>query len=610
MRALRPAAGVQVSLRFAQAFSTGSSSFPASALSAAVSPSTGVGSGKISGTVTEKGTHTAIGKIEVCATTFVEALAEEEEYPFVESCANTNSKGEYTLSELVPGEYEVVFFSAPNSGLDYVLQFYKEAASYVEAETVTVGEGVTRSGIDASLERGGEISGTVTSASKDEAIPNIEVCAFEYEEEPAACATTEQDGDYVLRGLTSGEYEVVFLEPEDERNYAPRFYDESPLPEEAEAINVLAPDRTAHINAKLVAGGEVTGKVISFSDGAPLGGIGVCAIPLSGGPVPCAVTDTSGEYDLKALGVGEYIIGFGSPTGEYAVRFYNEAATVSAALPVAVPSGDRKEAVDAELRLGPPQRITRPTISGSAVEGQTLTVHHATWTGAPTAYHDEWGRCAAAAQIATCHTVGEGESYALTPADVGHAIRVRETATNAAGPSEITVSAPTAAVTEAPRKGTEEHSAGSSAGPSPSPPAPVAPQGQVLSNVTSLASAAELKEMLVKLLVPAGKNAKINALLKHDGYSLSFSALANSQITVSWYLVPRGAHLASAKPTLVARGAVSPSAAGTAKIVIRLTGPGRALLKHASELKLTAQGSVVAIGGASIGATAHFVLRR
>jgi hypothetical protein len=127
---------------------------------------------------------------------------------------------------------------------------------------------------------------------------------------------------------------------------------------------------------------------------------------------------------------------------------------------------------------------------------------------------------------------------------------------------------------------------------------------------TVLASTAQIKGLLLSILAPAGKNAKIKALLAHGGYAFSFDALSPGQLVISWYLVPKGAHLTTARAILVARGRVSFTAAGTARITVGLSVGGKSMLKHAKELKLVAQGSFTPSGQDAVSATKSFVVRR
>ena len=87
---------------------------------------------------------------------------------------------------------------------------------------------------------------------------------------------------------------------------------------------------------------------------------------------------------------------------------------------------------------GPPVNTHEPTISGSAVQGQTLTADKGSWGGAsPITYTYQWLRCDSDA--ANCSAIG-GETSAsrtLLSDDVGHRLRVRVTATNGSGTASV-----------------------------------------------------------------------------------------------------------------------------------------------------------------------------
>jgi hypothetical protein len=80
-----------------------------------------------------------------------------------------------------------------------------------------------------------------------------------------------------------------------------------------------------------------------------------------------------------------------------------------------------------------PTPVTEPTISGSAVVGQTLTASDGTWTGSGITFTYQWLRCDA--NDANCQTVSgaTAKQYALTAADNGFRLRVQVTAKNADG---------------------------------------------------------------------------------------------------------------------------------------------------------------------------------
>ena len=128
-----------------------------------------------------------------------------------------------------------------------------------------------------------------------------------------------------------------------------------------------------------------------------------------------------------------------------------------------------------------PANSTAPTVTGTSLQGETLTAHHGEWTNSPTAYADQWMRCDASGNGCAAIEGATGETYVLVGEDVGHTLRVAETATNAGGTgggaeSQATavVAAPAAPVVDPPPKQPED--------PPADPPAePKAPPAVVLS---------------------------------------------------------------------------------------------------------------------------------
>ena len=98
----------------------------------------------------------------------------------------------------------------------------------------------------------------------------------------------------------------------------------------------------------------------------------------------------------------------------------------------------------------PPTNTTPPTISGTTVQGQTLTATNGTWSGNPTSYTHQWRRCNTSGTACTDITTATTPTYTLQAADTGSTLRIRVTATNTAGPSTPTDSTQTTIVTAPP----------------------------------------------------------------------------------------------------------------------------------------------------------------
>ena len=112
-------------------------------------------------------------------------------------------------------------------------------------------------------------------------------------------------------------------------------------------------------------------------------------------------------------------------------------STTLGSLPTAAVSGTSATA---------PTNTVRPSVSGTAQQGQTLTADPGSWSGTqPINYAYQWRQCTSTG--ASCvDIVGQtATTYVPGPGDVGHALRVFVTASNAGGSATLG-SLPTAAV--------------------------------------------------------------------------------------------------------------------------------------------------------------------
>ena len=90
----------------------------------------------------------------------------------------------------------------------------------------------------------------------------------------------------------------------------------------------------------------------------------------------------------------------------------------------------------------PPASSQAPTISGTAVDGQTLTADRGTWTGTePTTFAYQWQRCAANGENCNDIPSATAGTYTLGVPDIGSTIRVKVTATNPVGSASATSAA-------------------------------------------------------------------------------------------------------------------------------------------------------------------------
>ena len=104
-----------------------------------------------------------------------------------------------------------------------------------------------------------------------------------------------------------------------------------------------------------------------------------------------------------------------------------------------------------------PRNTARPTISGTARQGEILTADPGTWSGTqPMTFTYQWRRCDSGG--ASCANIvgATSKTYTLTSADVSNKLRVRVRASNSAG-SSTALSLATATVTTQPPKSLSLH---------------------------------------------------------------------------------------------------------------------------------------------------------
>jgi RHS repeat-associated protein len=170
----------------------------------------------------------------------------------------------------------------------------------------------------------------------------------------------------------------------------------------------------------------------------------------------------SGWFDLPfaspvAITAGTYWLGFidGSETEGmgYAYdevsnsRAYNENTFSSGPTnPFGSATKDDEQASIYATYTPAPTNTSPPTITGTAQQGLTLTEHHGSWTHEPTSYTYQWEQCNSLGESCLQISGATSQTYVPVAGDVGHTLRVEETATNASGSGRV-ASAATAVVT-------------------------------------------------------------------------------------------------------------------------------------------------------------------
>ncbi len=139
-----------------------------------------------------------------------------------------------------------------------------------------------------------------------------------------------------------------------------------------------------------------------------------------------AATASGGAGNLESIATGLTTL-----TEEGSWETYNQGPVGFQALGAAAPA---------------PIDMAPPTISGTAQQGQTLTEAHGSWRNEPTSYAYKWQRCNSSGGECTAISGATSQTYVPVAADVGHTLRVQETASDAGGSSGPETSGATAVV--------------------------------------------------------------------------------------------------------------------------------------------------------------------
>lgn len=362
--------------------------------------------GQVEGTVTDAVTHAGIGGVSACA--------RQEGSVFSAGCATTDGSGHYLLGGLPPGSYAVDFNAGSEpASRDYLGEYYDDIANAGEATPVEVTAGATSAAIDAKLEKGARISGTVTDEG-GKPVAGVMVCAevAKPRRNFGPCASSGADGTYTIHRVRSGNYRVGFFPGPFSGNYLDQYYDDQPSRKLAQTIAAAAPATVAGVDATLHPGGQIEGTITDGLTANPLQNARACAVEIGAeGGERCAQTSASGTYAIGSLPTGTFEVIFSGGPGNpgSASERYDSQPIDDSGTPVVVTAGATVTGIDGDLPRGGSVRGTvTAEVSGLPIESIEVCALRG---------HQAEGRCIFTDQLG---------NYEITGLDVGsYAIRFR-----------------------------------------------------------------------------------------------------------------------------------------------------------------------------------------
>ena len=277
--------------------------------------------GTITGVVSDTGGHPIKGAVAVLLT-----RASNDNQPVVVTQATTGPTGTFQLSAAA-GTYNLCFDGTPGSRTGTVGGYlstcfgrssWDDAASDARSNPVAVAGATTTPGFNAKLAPAAGVAGTVTAAAGGAGLANVHVRAYTFDGfnyTISKTATTAADGTFAINGLAPNVPVRICFEAgsasggTSTTGYESQCYSNQPwqgddVPGASTVINPLAGQVTASVNAALVAGSRITGRV---TDGASNGvaGVAVLVYTIANGELATnlgnAVTDASGNYVVSGL---------------------------------------------------------------------------------------------------------------------------------------------------------------------------------------------------------------------------------------------------------------------------------------------------------------------
>ena len=260
---------------------------------------------------------------------------------------STDSTGAYSFTGLQAATYRVQFSD------DYTTGHLGTTSS-----PLTVSDGQTASGVNASLVLGGIITGTVSLASGPLTQP-VSVALIKQGATVTGIGDlfaigTAADGSFTFTGISAGSYTLAFMgnyfgQPADD--VAPQFWSGATTLADASYFTVTPGQTVTDRNAVLQQGSSVSGTVTAA--GSPVSFGFVQAVEQNGWIVANGSTASDGTYTLHGLPAGPLTLEFlPSFAGNFLPQWWSGASTAADATYFDVPAATALTGYDVQLASG------------------------------------------------------------------------------------------------------------------------------------------------------------------------------------------------------------------------------------------------------------------
>ena len=234
----------------------------------------------------------------------------------IEFSIATTVRGKYRITDLAPAQYQVIFTPGCGNNANLVGQAYKTPISALTPATVSAASG-TVGGINAALAPAGAIAGTVRGAGGR---PVPFYCIILTGVSGAARNLVGEvfvfGSKYEITGGPVGGYQVAFAPSCTGSALETQWYKDKPGPAHATTVIVRAHHVTRHIDAALIPGGSIEGRVTS--GGKPIQNVCVFAQNVTQlAEFGAGISNHNGYYHVPGLNSGDYELFF-EPCGRSA----------------------------------------------------------------------------------------------------------------------------------------------------------------------------------------------------------------------------------------------------------------------------------------------------